>query len=351
MNPLRLLTVAAALVLTAGSGTLAAQTLYVRRTPVGSTVDLFVNTIKAGSAQADAAGDVRIPIDLQTHLKKNEIDARVYVDTCGENRRVSIAERDLTPLPPEDGCTRQELTGVFLIQRVSSVVVNVGSPVATLLLRQGPYSLRARGPRRQAPQGLIVFGGGAFTKYTDAIDFGCANVPTCSGDDSGFGYTVGAEYWFGRYISAEGSYLKPSELTIDGSGESFRFNSFLEPHLFTVAGKIGIPIGPIRLYGRAGANYHRAESGTTQHTDEFSSTDENGVVTVTPATDQTVEAKTSGWGYLFGGGIEAWVAPRFALYGQFDLAGVKGDSDVESQGRIDNRLMIVTAGIRVHLGR
>src|SRR6185436_6888932 len=114
---------------------------------------------KAGSAQADAAGDVRIPIDLPAHIKKNEIDARVYVDTCGENRRVSITERDITPLPPDDGCTRQEITGVFLIQRVSSVVINVGSPVATLLLRQSSYSLRARGPRREAPQGLVVFGG------------------------------------------------------------------------------------------------------------------------------------------------------------------------------------------------
>ncbi len=61
MNPLRLLSVAAALVLTAGSGTAAAQTLYVRRAPAGSTVDLIVNTTKAGSANADAAGDVRIP--------------------------------------------------------------------------------------------------------------------------------------------------------------------------------------------------------------------------------------------------------------------------------------------------
>src|SRR5688500_16871961 len=114
MNPLRLLTAAAALVLTAGSGTLAAQTLYVRRAPVGSTVDLFVNTIRAGSAQADASGDVRIPFDLTAQLKKAEIDARVYVDTCGENRRVTIGERDVTVLPPEDGCTRQEVTGVFL---------------------------------------------------------------------------------------------------------------------------------------------------------------------------------------------------------------------------------------------
>ena len=71
MNPLRLLSVAAALVLTAGSGTAAAQTLYVRRVPVGSTVDLVVNTTKAGSATADAGGDVRIPFDLPALTKNN----------------------------------------------------------------------------------------------------------------------------------------------------------------------------------------------------------------------------------------------------------------------------------------
>ena len=347
MNPLRLLSVAAALALTAGSGTAAAQTLYVRRAPIGSTIDLVVNTTKAGSAKADASGDVRIPFELP----KTEIDARVYVDTCGEARRVTIAERDAATLPPDDGCIRQEITGVFLVRRVSSVVVNVGNPIATLLLRQGPYSLRARGPRRLAPIGLVVFGGGALVKHADAVEFGCTNVPTCSGDDSGFGYTVGAEFWFTRWLSAEGSYFRPPELTIAGNGESYRFNSFFEPHLFTGAGKIGVPIGPIRLYARAGFNYHRAESGTSQHTDEISFTDENGVVTTTPASDETVNAKTKGFGWLFGGGIEAWVAPAFALYAEAGGAGVKGDSEVASQGRIDNRLTVFTAGVRVRLGR
>ncbi len=351
MNPLRLLSVAAALVLTAGSGTAAAQTLYVRRVPVGSTVDLVVNTTKAGSATADAGGDVRIPFDLPALTKKNEIDARVYVDTCGEARRVLIAERDVAPLPPEESCTRQELIGVFLVRRISSLVVNVANPVATLLLRQGSYSLRARGPRRQAPQGLVVFGGGVRAKYTDAVSFGCANVPVCEGNDAGFGYTAGAEYWFGRYIAAEGSYFKPPELTIVGSSTGFRFNSALDPHLVTVAGKVGVPIGPVRLYGRAGFNYHRAESATTQHTDEFSTTDENGVVTITPASDETVNATSKGWGWLFGGGMEVWVAPRFALYAEAGSTGIKGDTGVATQGQIDNRLMSATVGVRISLGR
>ena len=347
LKPLRLLSLAAAFVLSAGIGPAAAQTLYVRKAPQGSTIEAVLNSTKAGSAQADENGDVRIPIDLLTHTKKNEIDARVFVDTCDQNRRVIITERDAAPPPPEPECTRQEITGVFLIRRVSSVVVNVGGPVATLLLRQGSYSLRARGPRRSAPMGLVAFGGATMVNYADALDFGCSGVPICSGDDSGFSYTVGAEYWFSKYVSAEGGYFKPPDLTIEGSGEGFNFDSFLEPHLFYGAGKIGVPAGPIRFYFKAGFNYHRAESGTRQHIDEFSVTDENGVTTVTPARTTTVNADTSGWGWLLTGGAEAWIGRRFAVYGEYGGAGIKGDSEFADQGRIDNRITIIIFGGRV----
>jgi hypothetical protein len=337
----------AALTLFAGSATAAAQTLYVRKAPPGSTINLVVNSTKAGSAQTDENGDVKISIDLPTHAKKQEIDARVFVDTCAAAKTVTIIEREAAPLPPESECTRQEITGVFLIRRVSSVVVNVGGPVATLLLRQGSYSLRARGPRRSAPTGLVAFGGATMVNYADAVDFGCSGVPTCSGDDSGFSYTAGAEYWFSKYVSAEGGYFKPPDLTIQGSGQGYRFNSFLEPHLFYGAGKIGVPAGPIRFYFKAGFNYHRAESGTTQHIDETSVTGDNGVTTVTPAKDTTVTADTSGWGWLLGGGAEAWIGKRFAVYGEFGGAGIKGDSAVADQGRIDNRIRIFIFGGRV----
>ena len=124
----------AALTLFAGSGTAAAQTLYVRKAPPGSTINLVVNSTKAGSAQTDENGDVRIPIDLPTHIKKQEIDARVFVDTCDASRQVTITERDVPPLPPQDGCTRQEITGVFVIRHESSVVINVGNPVGVGLV-------------------------------------------------------------------------------------------------------------------------------------------------------------------------------------------------------------------------
>ena len=123
---LRPFAVAAALLLTAGGGVAAAQTLIARRAPIGSTIELLVNSTKAGPAQADAAGDAKIPFTLPAG--KTEIDARVYVDTCGETRRVLVADRDSVAVPPETDCIRQEVTGVFLVRKVSSLVVNVGNP-------------------------------------------------------------------------------------------------------------------------------------------------------------------------------------------------------------------------------
>jgi hypothetical protein len=346
---LRPLAVAAALLLTAGTGIAAAQTLIVRRAPIGSTIELFVNSTKAGSGQADSAGDVRIPFTLPAD--KTEMDARVYVDTCAETRRVVIADRDAAPIPPEPDCARQEITGIFLMRKVTSAVVNVGDPIATLLLRQGSYSLRPRGPRRQAPTGLVIFGGGAFVTYANALEFGCTGVPTCSGDEQGIGYTVGADFWVTRYLGIEGSYIRPPHLTISGSSDAYRFDSFFEPHLFTVAGKLGVPLGPVRLYGRAGFNYHRGESGTTQVVNPVTTTNADGTTTTTPGSTNTVESETEGWGWLAAGGIEAWVAPVFAFYGEGGSAGVKGSAEVVEQGNIDNRIWIVTAGIKVKIGR
>jgi len=120
--------------------------------------------------------------------------------------------------------------------------------------------------------------------------------------------------------------------------------------LFTVAGKLGVPLGPIRLYGRAGFNYHTGESGTTQVTEDVTVT-VDGVTTTTPGSTETVTAETDGWGWLLAGGIETWVAPAFAFYGEAGSAGIKGKAEVVEQGEIDNRVWLFTAGIRIKLGR
>ena len=60
--------------------------------------------------------------------------------------------------------------------------------------------------------------------------------------------------------------------------------------------------------------------------------------------------KTEGWGWLFGGGLEAWVKPSFALYAEAGQARLKGTERNSGPGTMDDRTNFVLAGIRIHIG-
>jgi hypothetical protein len=171
--------------------------------------------------------------------------------------------------------------GIFLIRKVTSLVVSVGDPIATVLLRQGSYDLRPRGPRRQAPRGFVVWGGGALVDYSNALEFGCSGVTTVRATIAASA-TRSAPILDHALPRHRRLVHQAAPLTIAGSGTSFHFDSFFEPHLFTIAGKVGVPLGPVRLYGRAGFNYHTGESGTTQVIDPITITNEDGTTTTTP---------------------------------------------------------------------
>jgi hypothetical protein len=67
---------------------------------------------------------------------------------------------------------------------------------------------------------------------------------------------------------------------------------------------------------------------------------------------QTIEYKTQGWGVVFGGGAEVWVAGAFALYGEAQFAGLKGAPEGGGdEVRLDDRLRLFTFGARVRIGR
>jgi hypothetical protein len=92
----------------------------------------------------------------------------------------------------------------------------------------------------------------------------------------------------------------------------------------------------VRLYGKGGLNYHQATSTTVQTIDNVS---------------QTIAFRTKGYGWLFGGGLEGWVTSRVALFGEFDLANLKGDAEGGGEAFIDDRLRLFMGGIRLHIGR
>src|SRR6476469_4846221 len=135
----RLLVIAAALSLGLQAGVATAQTVIARKLPAGSTVELVVNGVKVGSGTPDAQGDARVPFDVQAQTGKTEMDATVHVDECSDTlRRVLVADRNQAPPVPEPGCSRKDVIGVFWIKKVTTLVVDTGSPNATVFLRQGP---------------------------------------------------------------------------------------------------------------------------------------------------------------------------------------------------------------------
>jgi hypothetical protein len=349
----RLLALAAAFWITLSPGAAAGQTLIAKAVPAGSTVEFVLNTTTVGTATPNADGFATIASKQDASAAKSEIDAYIYVDTCDTVRRVLVVERGISAPAPDTGCTRAQIAGLFLVRRMSTLVVDVSGANPTVLLRRGPFTIRPGGPARvwgSSPTGLVLFGGGGLARFADASTFACGDVTPCSGDDAGAAYTFGAAFWFIPFLAAEATYLKPAEATAQGSGSNFRFNSFLDAHVVTVAGKVGAPIGPVRLYGQAGANYHRAKSGTTQTIDDVTVTIEGETRTI-PGGTQTYGLETSGWGWSFGGGGEVWLTSAFALYGEFARAALKGGARDDAEGALDDSLTSVVFGARVRIGR
>jgi hypothetical protein len=349
-KPWRLLALAAAFSAIAGSGVATAQTVVVRGAPAAAPIEVTLNGNPIEKGVADAAGDVKIPLNLSAHINKTQTDAHVTVDFCGDMRRVHVFERGQQLAPPASGCERREIAGLFLMRRVSSIVVNVAGPNPSVLLIQGSYSLQPPGPgtlwATPPKRGLVLFGATGISTFRDALVIACGQVSPCDGDDSPLSFTAGASYWISPYLAAEGSYFRPKKMTFTGTGDTFHFDGTLDTEVFTIAGKIGIPFGAVRVYGKAGTNYHRAVAGTSETIDEKTIT-VDGVARTIPGGTQALELKTAGWGWLFGGGAEVWVLRSVGVYGEFSRLTLKGNARGGGEGKFDEGVTALTVGLRL----
>jgi hypothetical protein len=351
-NPLRLLGLMAALSVTAGAGAASAQTVIVRKAPAGSAVEVVLNTTAIGSAKADALGDAVVPRDLSAQLKQPEIDATVSVDVCEGLHRVVVVERSSAAAPPAAGCERREIAGLFLVRRISTLVVDVSGRIPTMLLVQGSYSLSPEGPGkvwRPAASGISLFGGAGLGKFGNAVAEACGGLTPCGGDTAWGALTGGVTYWIAPFLAAEVGYVKPAQLKVEGSSDRYRFTSDLDAHIVTIAGKVGAPIGIFRIYGHAGANYQRGTMGTTQTIDDLTIT-VNGAPQTVPGGSQTFELKTAGWGWLAGGGLEVWLSRSLGLYAEAGRMTLKGPEADGGEGEMDDNLTTVFIGARFRLG-
>ena len=98
--------------------------------------------------------------------------------------------------------------------------------------------------------------------------------------------------------------------------------------------KLGIPLGPVRIFGQGGGTYHEATNTTTQ---------------TLGGDTQVIEIRTDGWSYTFGGGLEGWINDRFALYGEAGQTKIKGKERLAGQIQIDDTLTHYMFGIRFRI--
>lgn len=332
---LRLLAVATLFLSVAAAAS--AQTVIVRNVPAGESIEVFLNSTKAGTGVSDAAGATEIPVDLNAAGVTGDMDSRVYVDVCSKLRRIYVVDRNRQPPAKDEGCDRREITGIFLVRQRSTLVIDAGALIPTMLLRQGRYDPTAGKVRVLASRGLSVFGGGGLTQFDNPVRFSCGNVGDCDGDATVISVAAGADLWITRWFGAEAAYIKPRKVTTQGAGGFFKFLDTYDAHLIALTGKLGIPVGRARLYGKGGGLFH---SGTTTS------------VTTIADVDQTLKLRTEGWSWIAGGGIEVWTGRKFALFADANFGRIRGeavseDDDIEGEAR-DN-LLSVFAGFRVKI--
>jgi hypothetical protein len=333
----------------------------VRNAPPGSTIELVLNGTPIGSATAARDGSASLPVNLSSHIKKSETDVHVYADVCGETaRRVFLEEPGVPPPAPNTGCTRTELVGLFVLRGVTTLLVDVAGSRPAVWLRQGPAPAEwlagdqpdyaTSSTRRPSPTGLVLFAGAGLARFGDTTTQSCGNVTTCEGKDGRRDFAVGAAFWITRFLGIQGTYLRPGKLNIAGSATGYTFTDRLDAHVLTVSANGGIPIGPVRIYGQFGRSFHRATSSLSETIDERTIALDQGNVTL-PGGTQSTELKTEGWGWQFGGGIEGWVKPSFALYAEAGRSALKGSERSNGAGKLDERATYVVGGFRIRLWR
>jgi hypothetical protein len=182
----------------------------------------------------------------------------------------------------------------------------------------------------------MMFGGGAYTSFRDAGVLFCGGPLPCQPKTAGFTYTFGVDVWLTRFVGLEGAYMRPHEVSASGGDAASSFGTTMESDVWTVAGKLGAQAGVVRIYGKGGLNYHQATTRTVQTIDNIS---------------QVLEYRTTGWSWLFGGGMEAWMGQnqRLAIFADAGIMRIKGAS--EGEAAIDDRLKYVAVGVKLRLSR
>ena len=335
-----------AAVLTVTAATAGAQTIMVRGAAPGAKIEGVVDSTPAGSTTANPAGEATIVIPRT--VGKDNVEGNVFVDICADNmRRVLIVERGKPAAAPGEGCDRKEIQGLYWIRHVSTVVVTLSDPTPRVLLRQGSFSFkppRVFGP----PDGLVVFGSGGLTNIPNIGLFACGDLSPCSHKGSGPGVLAGVEYWVKPWLAGEAAYLKPATVKSSATTSELKFDSTLKADVFSVAAKIGIPVARVRMYGKIGGDFHDATFATDQTLNDRTVTVGDVPQTIKGGR-QTYALHTRGWGWMYGGGLEVWMAPSAALSFEAGHGQLKGPGVDKVDGSLSDSINYAVIGLRIRV--
>jgi hypothetical protein len=335
----------------------AAQTVLVRDAPAGSTIEITLPPADPATATVGANGEATVTLDAMVKSGRAEVVAQIYDDTCpGPSHHFVFVERNQPPPPAGVGCARQDSGGFFVVRAITVFVINIGGDHPTVMLRQGPVPpawlqegpLVARHPNG-APPGLAVWGGTSFLRLQTEFNHQCGNLSGCNGNALNLSYNAGGILWLTRHLGANVGYIRSAKATADASPGSFTFKSSFDVDVLTLAGDIGLPAGPVRLFVEAGGNRHRAKLTTNETTTDLTVT-VGGVSQTVPGGTQTSVTNTGGWGWELGGGLEVWIKNRAAVYATISTIAIRGTDLNGGEARVNDRTTLMAVGLRFRIG-
>ena len=261
---------------------------------------------------------------------------------------------------PDAGCTRKNQWGVFITHPTTTFVVQMNGTDSNVYVSQGPPPREwlVRGDETLAGKihwdeprkGLILSAGTGYMWFLHTVGRSCGNLTDCERTNFPGGFTAAADFWFTSHFAAHTAVLRPVDQIIEGGGTGFTFDSRQQTRVVIIGGKAGVRAGAARIYGTAGFNHYES-TFTTHETVNDQTLTVDGVATVLKGTSQTVGAKTSGWNWVFGGGVEAWFSKWLGIYMELERAKLKGEQAASVEGAVTDQLTTILGGVRVRLGR
>ena len=350
---------AAALSVSALAGFAEAQTFVVRGVPAGETVEVVMAGTAVGTASATQAGDAHVATPTLTSREVPEVVVHIAADTCGTTHRLVLSDRSGIQPPPGVGCNRADINGLFVIRRATTVVIDLGRPSPNVLISQGPAPVQWTNPNREVVNptglGLTLSGGLSFVGFRDVVGHLCGDVAPCTASDYHPNYSLGARYWVTRNLAADVGFVQSGKTRSEGSGVShanFDFKSSFETRVLSLAVAFGGPVNnAVRIYGRAGANFHDAVTTNVETTEEqVVILPDDSLVTLKGGTNTLVH-RTRGWSFLLGAGFEVFPRAPFGFFIEGAVAPLKGHDADGGEAEIDDRTTMLLAGGRIYLGR